>query len=35
MTANAHALELRRAVFVRYLQAYREDFDWMYSDEPR
>jgi NitT/TauT family transport system substrate-binding protein len=32
MTANAAALETRRAVFVRYLQAYREVVDWMYSD---
>jgi NitT/TauT family transport system substrate-binding protein len=32
MTANATALETRRAVFVRYLQAYREVVDWMYSD---
>jgi NitT/TauT family transport system substrate-binding protein len=32
MTANAAALETRRPVFVRYLQAYREVVDWMYSD---
>jgi NitT/TauT family transport system substrate-binding protein len=32
MTANAPALESRRPVFVRYLQAYREVVDWMYSD---
>jgi NitT/TauT family transport system substrate-binding protein len=32
MTANANALEQRRAVFVRYLAAYREVVDWMYSD---
>ncbi len=32
MTANAVALEQRRAVFVRYLAAYREVVDWMYSD---
>jgi NitT/TauT family transport system substrate-binding protein len=32
MTANATALETRRPVFVRYLQAYREVIDWMYSD---
>jgi NitT/TauT family transport system substrate-binding protein len=32
MTANAGALEQRRAVFVRYLAAYREVVDWMYSD---
>jgi NitT/TauT family transport system substrate-binding protein len=33
MTANALALESRRAVFVRYLQAYREVVDWMYSGD--
>lgn len=33
MTANAVALEARRPVFVRYLQAYREVVDWMYSDK--
>jgi hypothetical protein len=27
MTANAHAIESRRDVFVRYLQAYREVVD--------
>jgi NitT/TauT family transport system substrate-binding protein len=32
MTANAGALETRRPVFVRYMQAYREVVDWMYSD---
>lgn len=32
MTANAGALEQRRPVFVRYLQAYREVVDWMYAD---
>jgi NitT/TauT family transport system substrate-binding protein len=32
MTANAVALETRRPVFVRYLQAYREVVDWMYAD---
>ena len=32
MTANANALQARRAVFVRYLQAYREVVDWMYAD---
>jgi NitT/TauT family transport system substrate-binding protein len=32
MTANANALDTRRAVFVRYLAAYREVVDWMYSD---
>src|SRR3981081_2132792 len=33
MNANAPALETRRPVFVRYLQAYREVVDWMYSDK--
>jgi NitT/TauT family transport system substrate-binding protein len=33
MTANAAALEARRPVFVRYLQAYREVIDWMYADD--
>jgi NitT/TauT family transport system substrate-binding protein len=33
MTANAVALESRRPVFVRYMQAYREVIDWMYSDK--
>src|SRR5260370_2148739 len=33
MTANALAIESRRAVFVRYLQAYREGVDWMYADK--
>jgi NitT/TauT family transport system substrate-binding protein len=33
MTANAVALETRRSVFVRYMQAYREVVDWMYSDK--
>jgi NitT/TauT family transport system substrate-binding protein len=32
MTANATALEARRPIFVRYLAAYREVVDWMYSD---
>jgi len=32
MTANAGALETRRPVLVRYMQAYREVVDWMYSD---
>jgi NitT/TauT family transport system substrate-binding protein len=34
MTANAGALEARRPVFVRYMQAYREVAEWMYSGEP-
>jgi len=33
MTANAVALETRRAVFARYLQGYREVVDWMYADK--
>src|SRR5262245_36729425 len=33
MTAQAHAIESRRAVFVRYLRAYREVVDWMYADK--
>jgi NitT/TauT family transport system substrate-binding protein len=33
MTANAVALDARRPVIVRYLQAYREVVDWMYSDK--
>ena len=32
MTANATALDTRKPVFVRYLAAYREVVDWMYSD---
>jgi NitT/TauT family transport system substrate-binding protein len=31
MTANAAALEARRDVFVRYMRAYRDVVDWMYS----
>jgi ABC-type nitrate/sulfonate/bicarbonate transport system substrate-binding protein len=33
MTANAPALDARKPVFIRYLQAYREVIDWMYADE--
>ena len=32
MTANATALAARRPVFIRYMQAYRQVIDWMYSD---
>ena len=32
MTANALALEARRALFVRYLAAYREVVYWIYAD---
>jgi NitT/TauT family transport system substrate-binding protein len=32
MTANASALATRKPVFIRYMQAYREVIDWMYSD---
>src|SRR5262245_12394627 len=31
MTANATALEARKPVFLRYLAAYREVIDWMYT----
>src|SRR5216683_717336 len=30
--ANADALKSRRDVFVRYVRAYRDTLDWMYSD---
>lgn len=30
--ANADALKSRRDVFVRYIRAYRDTLDWMYSD---
>lgn len=33
MTANLMALQARKPVFIRYLQAYREVIDWMYADE--
>jgi NitT/TauT family transport system substrate-binding protein len=33
MTANADALQTRRALFVRYMEAYREVVDWMYADK--
>src|SRR5262245_3828180 len=33
MTANAGALQARRPVFVRYMQAYREVAEWMYSGD--
>ena len=32
MTANAIALAARKPVFIRYMQAYRQVIDWMYSD---
>jgi NitT/TauT family transport system substrate-binding protein len=32
MTANADALQKRKDVFARFLEAYRETLDWMYSD---
>jgi NitT/TauT family transport system substrate-binding protein len=32
MIANAGVLEQRRDVINRYLQAYSETLDWMYSD---
>src|SRR5205823_6453571 len=33
LAGKALALESRRGVFVRYLQAYREVVDWMYADK--
>jgi NitT/TauT family transport system substrate-binding protein len=33
MTANANALEARKPVFIRYLAAYREVVEWMYSGD--
>src|SRR5438477_3758522 len=33
MTANANALQARKSVFVRYMQAYRAVVDWMYADK--
>jgi ABC-type nitrate/sulfonate/bicarbonate transport system substrate-binding protein len=32
LAVNAQALQSRKAVLDRYLQAYRETIDWMYSD---
>ena len=32
LAVNAQALESRKAVLDRYMQAYRETIDWMYSD---
>src|ERR1700736_1704429 len=32
MTANATALAAHKPVFIRYMQAYRQVIDWMYSD---
>src|SRR5437588_9917227 len=32
MITNAATAEKRREVIERYLQAYRETLDWMYSD---
>ena len=32
MTANATALAARKPVFIRYMQAYQQVIDWMYSD---
>jgi len=32
MVANANAFAKRRDVFVRYLRAYRDTLEWMYSD---
>jgi NitT/TauT family transport system substrate-binding protein len=30
--ANAESLKARRDVHVRFMQAFRETVDWMYSD---
>jgi NitT/TauT family transport system substrate-binding protein len=32
LAVNAQALQSRKAVLERYMQAYRETVDWMYSD---
>jgi NitT/TauT family transport system substrate-binding protein len=34
-TANANALKARRDVFVRFVKAFRETIDWMYSSDPK
>jgi NitT/TauT family transport system substrate-binding protein len=33
-TANANALKERRDVFVRFMKAFGETIDWMYSSDP-
>ena len=32
--ANVQTLQTRKAVVERYMKAYRETIDWMYSDDP-
>jgi NitT/TauT family transport system substrate-binding protein len=32
MVTNAEVLEKRREVLARFIEAYRETIDWMYSD---
>ena len=32
--ANLQTLQTRKAVIERYMKAYRETVDWMYSDDP-
>ena len=34
-TANANALKERRDVFVRFIKAFGETIDWMYSSDPK
>ena len=34
-TANANALKERRDVFVRFMKAFGETIDWMYSSDPK
>jgi len=33
--ANLQTLQTRKAVVDRYMKAYRETIDWMYSDDPK
>jgi NitT/TauT family transport system substrate-binding protein len=35
IVANAQALEKRKDVLARFMQAYREAIDYMYSDDPK
>jgi NitT/TauT family transport system substrate-binding protein len=32
LAANLNALDRRRDVFIRYMRAYRDGLDWLYSD---
>ena len=32
LAANLTALDRRRDVFIRYMRAYRDGLDWLYSD---